>query len=64
MTSPQDPYQPPVGGQAPAPAGYGSGYGPPPGYGAAPRGTNTMAILSLVFAFVFWPLGLVFGFVA
>jgi short subunit fatty acids transporter len=23
--------------------------------------TNTMAILSLVFAFVFWPLGIVFG---
>ena len=26
----------------------------------APR-TNTMAILSLVFAFIFWPLGIVFG---
>jgi len=29
-----------------------------------PRRTNTMAILSLVFAFVFFPLGIVFGFVA
>ena len=27
----------------------------------AARGTNTMAILSLVFAFVFAPLGIVFG---
>lgn len=39
----------------------------PPSYGAAPqppaptRGTNTMAILALVFAFVFSPLGIVFG---
>ena len=28
------------------------------------RGTNTMAILALVFAFVFAPLGIVFGFIA
>lgn len=28
------------------------------------RGTNTMAILALVFAFVFAPLGIVFGVVA
>lgn len=28
------------------------------------RGTNTMAILALVFAFVFSPLGIVFGVVA
>lgn len=36
----------------------------PTPYGAAPapaRGTNTMAILSIVFAFVFSPLGIVFG---
>lgn len=26
--------------------------------------TNTMAILSLVFSFVFWPLGIIFGHVA
>jgi uncharacterized protein DUF4190 len=26
--------------------------------------TNTMAILSLIFAFVFWPLGIVFGHMA
>lgn len=26
--------------------------------------TNVMAILSLVFAFVFWPLGIVFGVIA
>lgn len=36
---------------------------PYPGQGVANR-TNTMAILSLVFAFVFFPLGIVFGFVA
>ena len=28
------------------------------------RRTNTMSILSLVFAFVFWPLGIAFGVVA
>jgi hypothetical protein len=44
-------------------------YGPPPtlhgGSAAvgAPGGTNTMAILSVVFAFVFSPLGIVFGIV-
>jgi hypothetical protein len=27
-------------------------------------GTNVMAILSLIFAFIFWPLGIVFGHVA
>jgi hypothetical protein len=63
-------YGPPPGygappGYAPTPAygppGYG-GYGyPPPGY---PRPTNTMAILALVFAFVFAPAGLVMGIVA
>jgi len=44
------------------PYGYGQqGYGyPQPAYAAAP--TNTMAILGLVFAFVFPPLGVVFGF--
>ena len=46
--------------------GYGvQGYGvqgQPPF--AQPQGTNTMAILSLVFAFLFWPLGIVFGFIA
>jgi hypothetical protein len=38
-----------------------------PGYAqpyAAPRGTNTMAILALVFGILIAPLGLVFGFVA
>jgi hypothetical protein len=39
-----------------------------PQYGAAPagavRGTNVMAILSLIFAFVFSPLGIVFGHIA
>ncbi|HEY6422080.1 MAG TPA: DUF4190 domain-containing protein [Pseudonocardiaceae bacterium] len=35
---------------------------PPQGYAAPP--TNTMAILALVFAFVFWPLAIVFGHVA
>ena len=44
------------------PPGYGQpAYGPPPGYG---RQTNTMAILSLVMAFVFAPAGLIMGFIA
>ena len=43
----------------------------PTGYQQAPqlqyppaRLTNTMAVLSLVFAFLFWPLAIVFGHVA
>ena len=42
---------PPFGGPAPA-SGYPGGAVPP---------TNTMAILGLVFAFVAWPLGIVFS---
>lgn len=38
----------------PAPTGYGEPAAPP-------RRTNTMAVLALVFAFVFSPLGIVFG---
>src|SRR6185312_4199217 len=61
-------YYPPPGAAGP---GYGPGYGsyPPPPYGypgypgfPPPNlGTNTMSILSLIFAFVFAPLGIVFG---
>jgi hypothetical protein len=69
MSTPQEPYGqqaygPPPGYGPPPPAGYG-GYGPPgyPPYGyRAP--TNTMAILSLVFAFVFAPVGLGLGIAA
>jgi hypothetical protein len=50
MTAP-NPYQP---------AGYGA---PSPQYGP-PAPTNTMAILAIIFAFVFSPLGIVFGFIA
>ncbi|MEU9739572.1 DUF4190 domain-containing protein [Micromonospora chersina] len=39
-------------------------YAEHPGATPAVRGTNVMAILSLVFAFVFSPLGIVFGHVA
>ncbi|MDQ6650165.1 MAG: DUF4190 domain-containing protein [Actinomycetota bacterium] len=49
--------QPQYGGQPPGQQPYGQAY-------AQQRGTNTMAILSLVFAFVFWPLGIIFGFIA
>ena len=46
---------------------YGQ-YGQQPPYGtpyqAAPPGTNIMAILSLVFAFVFAPVGIVLGHIA
>jgi hypothetical protein len=56
----------PLPGHGP-PAGYGPppgyGWGPPPGYGWR-RPTNTMAILALVFIFVFAPASLVFGLVA
>lgn len=45
-------YGPPAG--QPGPPAYGQ---PPP----ANPGTNVMAILALVFAFVFAPLGIVFG---
>lgn len=33
-------------------------------YGPQPLGTNTMSILALIFAFVFSPLGIVFGHIA
>jgi Domain of unknown function (DUF4190) len=51
MSYPPDPYQQQPYGQQPY-----QPYQPP-----AATGTNTMAILSLIFAFVFWPLGIVFG---
>ncbi|MEU8311250.1 DUF4190 domain-containing protein [Micromonospora sp. NPDC048887] len=50
--------QPPYAPQPP----YGQ-YGPP-GQGPGPRGTNVLAILSLVFAFVFAPAGIVCGHLA
>jgi Domain of unknown function (DUF4190) len=49
---PPNPYQPPY-------------YPPPPYYGyPPPRGTNTMAILALVFAFVFSPAAIILGHIA
>jgi hypothetical protein len=51
-------YQPQAYGQ-PVYPGY-----PAPGYPAPAAQTNTMAILALVFAFVFSPLGIVFGHMA
>lgn len=72
-------YQPGGPGYAPPPGGYPPPYPPPggtpppgayppPGYPAAgpPPGarTNVMAILSLIFAFVFAPVGIVLGHVA
>lgn len=61
------PVPPPQGqyGQYGQYGGYGQ-YGQP-GYGAPPGqapGTNVLAILSLVFAFVFAPAGIVFGHIA
>lgn len=50
-------HQPPYTPQTP----YGQ-YGPPSGSG--PGGTNVLAILSLVFAFVFSPAGIVLGHLA
>ncbi|RAV15648.1 cyclophilin [Mycolicibacterium sp. GF69] len=51
MTSP-----PPYGEPVPPPYGYPGQYGYPP-----PRRTNTLAIVALVCAFLFAPLGIVFG---
>jgi len=53
-------YGPPAGGAPP----YGQVPGGPPPYGQVPGGpppvkTNIMAILGLIFAFVFWPAGIV-----
>jgi hypothetical protein len=63
-----DPYGPTTSyGQQPGSAQYGQygqpGYPAPPPYGQ-PQGTNIMAILSLVFAFVFSPVGIVLGHIA
>lgn len=49
---------PPYGEYSSPPTGYGA-YGMHPGY--PPRRTNTMAIVSLVTAFLVAPLGIVFG---
>ncbi len=66
----QPPYHQPAYGQDPGQQQWGRpGYGQAPygqGYGAAPYGrpTNSLAILSLVLAFVFAPAGLVTGIMA
>jgi len=59
-----DPYQ--VSGAPASPANpYGQQYQQPyQGYPPQNMGTNTMAILALVFAFVFAPLAIVFGHMA
>ncbi|MFF0229859.1 DUF4190 domain-containing protein [Micromonospora sp. NPDC005254] len=60
----QKPHQPAHWGQQPPypPQGPYGQYGPPPS--GPGRGTNVLAILSLVFAFVFPPAGAVLGHVA
>ncbi|MBO0868027.1 MAG: DUF4190 domain-containing protein [Micromonosporaceae bacterium] len=66
---PYSPGQPYSGAEypgSPAPSGYDQGgyqqgYQQPYATYQPPKGTNTMAILALVFAFVFSPLGIVFG---
>jgi Domain of unknown function (DUF4190) len=64
----QPPYGAPSSGQPYGQQQYGQpGYGQPYAqqpYGQMPAPTNTMAILSLVFAFVFAPAGIVLGHVA
>ncbi|MBY8871617.1 DUF4190 domain-containing protein [Micromonospora sp. PLK6-60] len=60
-------YGPPPGPHGPAgPHGYhgAPGHYGPPGWGGPARGTNVLAILSLVFAFVFSPAGIVLGYLA
>jgi hypothetical protein len=67
-TSPAHGYGPATYGPPPGagPHGYGPPPGWPPGYPPMgyPRPTNTVAILALVFAFVFAPAGLVMGILA
>ena len=64
-----DPYGPSgPSGQQPGPAPYGQ-YGQPPGYPpqppyGPPPGMNILAILALVFAFIFPPVGIVLGHIA
>jgi hypothetical protein len=62
---PPGPYGPPPGygppgSYPPPPAGYGA----PFAYGGPIAGTNTMAILALVFGFLLPPLGMLFGAIA
>ncbi|HEU4423116.1 MAG TPA: DUF4190 domain-containing protein [Pilimelia sp.] len=60
----QDPYAAPGSPASGAPYGqqpYPQGY---PQYGTPAPGTNIMAILSLIFAFVFAPVGIILGHVA
>jgi hypothetical protein len=53
---------PPASPEQPLPPPYGAArQGPFPPAPAPARGTNVMAVLALVFAFVFSPLGIVFG---
>jgi uncharacterized protein DUF4190 len=60
----QSGYQQP-GYPQPSAGAYGGYYGYQPQYPPPPaRGTNLMAILAIVFAFVFSPLGIVFGIIA
>ncbi|GAA4853221.1 hypothetical protein GCM10023201_53340 [Actinomycetospora corticicola] len=59
-------FGPPVPPQGRVPAGHGAPLppGPPPGPAPTPTaGTNVMAVLAIVFAFLFSPLGIVFGIV-
>jgi hypothetical protein len=56
---PQPGYPQPPAGTYGAYYGYQPQYPPPPA-----RGTNIMAIMAIVFAFVFSPLGIVFGIIA
>jgi hypothetical protein len=61
---PQSGYQQP-GYPQPSAGPYGAYYGYQPQYPPPPaRGTNVMAIMAIVFAFVFSPLGIVFGIIA
>ncbi|HEX5202571.1 DUF4190 domain-containing protein [Paractinoplanes rhizophilus] len=72
------PYGQPYGQPPPSDQPYGQQYGQPQGYGQQPygqpgyqqpvyvpvAGTNTMAILALVFAFIFAPVAIILGHMA
>jgi hypothetical protein len=54
----------PPTGESPYPHQPQQPYGQQPYGGGQPRGTNVLAILSLIFAFVFAPAGIVLGHIA
>jgi len=64
MTYGGNPFDAPVGGDPFGAAPIGPPTGPPGGVGPAPEEADTLATLSVVFAFVFAPAGAILGHLA